>query len=180
MHVFVLCLCSCGDAGLGKSAESLTHWPWHHCLKVCHLGMIQEVESVCLVSGGGYGDDWRGSSWNRASEEHKLWASQIILAAADAKCVFESNKWFGAGCIHLILPYYRALYVYGAGSCCNRPILSLQWMCVCVPQRGDLILAPVGQWAHILPSKQPTTQGMVTRHTVFSPLLGWTCQLHPV
>ncbi len=171
MHVYVLCLCSCGDAGLGKSAESLTHWPWHHCLKVCHLGMIQEVESVCFVSGGGYGHDWCKFLEQSFRGTETVCKSDYPGSCRRKVCVWVKQMvWNG---LHTFdSSVLQSVMCLQSGSSCNRPILSLQWICVCVPQRGDLILAPVGQWAHILPSKQPTTQGMVTRHTIllfFSP-----------
>ncbi len=181
MHVFVLCLCSCGDAGLGKSAESLTHWPWHHCLKVCHLGMIQEVESVCLVSGGGYGDDWGEVPGTEL--QRNINCEQVRLSwqlRMQSVCLSQTNGSARVAFIWFFHITERYVFTEPAPAVIDPYCHSNEYVCVCVPQRGDLILAPVGQWAHILPSKQPTTQGMVTRHTVFSPLLGWTCQLHPV
>jgi len=124
----VLCLCSCGDAGHGKSVESLTHWPWHHRLKVCHLGLIQEVERVCSVSGGGWlgveVNSWKCniSSWNRASEEQKLCKSDYL-----SRCKMQSVRLsLRNGFAHVWLFYVTEIEVcLQSGSCCNRLKLSL-------------------------------------------------------
>ncbi len=135
-------------------------WAWYKRWKVCVLfqgvGMdttgckfleqsFRGTETVCK-------SDYPGSCRRKVC----VWVKQMVWNGLHT---FDSSVLQSVMCLQ-------------SGSSCNRPILSLQWICVCVPQRGDLILAPVGQWAHILPSKQPTTQGMVTRHTIllfFSP-----------
>lgn len=68
---------------------------------------------MCLVSGGGYEDDWElkliagsviwagtaVSSWNGASEEQKLCKTEYPSRCRCKMCVFESNGLERVACV---------------------------------------------------------------------------------